>query len=232
MLCHTIDNNERSIVEDCLLYENHDLIIINKLPDIPIYPPDFDGLSLLESAESFCGHPLKVAHAIDRPCSGIVIFTKNKHASIQLSKQFNQRILVKKYLAVISKSKKLPPSKTLEDKVFFDKKKQKSYIRSWMEDGGKLAKLNYHLIDVINKYALIEVDPVTDRKHQIRAQLSHLGYPIKGDTMYGFKHQNKDNSIQLHAWKVYFRHPRTEEQTSITVNPPENGVWKHFTEHR
>lgn len=219
-------------LEEMTLYNNDELIIVNKPPTIPVVPDKTGDYSLQEMVEDYLKHPIKVVHRLDRPCSGVVIFAKSKHASIQMSKQFKHRKLIKKYLAVVPKSKKLPNQKELEDKIYFNRKKNKSYVRGWMEDGGKIARMSYELIDAIKHYALLEVDLETGRHHQIRAQLAHFGYPIRGDVKYGFKRGNKDRSIQLHAWKIYFSHPTTKKKTSVKVEPPQTGVWKHFDAYR
>lgn len=211
-----------------ILFEDEDLIILNKPAAIPVAPDLTGDDSLIDITEDYCGHPLKLIHRLDRPSSGIVIFAKSKHSCIHLSKQFKERALLKKYLAVVNKTNKLPTKISLEDKIFHNKKKNKSFIRSWMEDGGQVAQLSYELIDSIQHYALLEVNLHTGRHHQIRAQLANLGYPIKGDVKYGFKRGNRDRSIQLHAWKVSFVHPVNNQTLNIEVNPPAEDVWRHF----
>ena len=72
----------------------------------------------------------------------------------------------------------------------------------------------------------MEVHPKTGRHHQIRAQLGHIGCPIKGDTKYGFGRGNKDQSIHLHARKIEFMHPVKKEKIEITAPLPKDVVWQ------
>lgn len=220
--------NLHDLISQRVLYDDNEIIAVDKPPTVPVVPDKTGDPSLLDFIEEYCGHPLKVVHRIDRPCSGIVIFAKSKHSAIVLSQQFKEHSLIKRYLAVVGKTKKLPPHMHLEDKLYHNRRHNKSYVRSWMEDGGKIAILDYELIDAIKKYALLEVDLKTGRHHQIRAQLSHMGYPIKGDVKYGFKRGNKDRSIQLHAWKITFQHPDSEKNITLRVAPPLSDVWRFF----
>lgn len=218
----------RSSVSSLILYEDDELLILNKPTAISIAPEAINNTSLAILSEEYCGHPLKLVHGLDKACTGFVIFAKDKHTCIKLFKQFKDEVLIKKYLAVVNKAKKLPPKLRLEDKLFYDRKRNKTYVRSWLEDGGKLAKLDYELLDVIRRYSLLEVKTYTSEEDQIRVQLSHLGYPVKGDTKYGYKGSNKDKSIQLHAWKLSFSHPKSKEKIRLCAPPPQVGVWKYF----
>ncbi len=215
-------------LEASILFNDEDLIILNKPSTLPVVPDKTGDRSLLEFAEAYCGHPLKVVHRIDRPCSGLTIFAKVKKAAIHLSRQFKAHSLKKTYLAVVPRNKKLPPKQRLENKIFYDRRRNKSYIRSWMEDGGKPATLSYELIDSIQRYALLKVHLETGRHHQIRVQLADFGYPLKGDVKYGFKRRNRDRSIQLHAWKIVFIHPSSGEEILIQCTPPNVDVWRYF----
>ncbi|MBE9482046.1 MAG: hypothetical protein IMY69_10155, partial [Bacteroidetes bacterium] len=79
-----------------------------------------------------------------------------------------------------------------------------------------------------NNYYLLEIELLTGRHHQIRAQLAKISCPVKGDLKYGFPRSNKDASINLHARKVEFIHPVSKENISITASPPDDPLWNYF----
>ena len=93
----------------------------------------------------------------------------------------------------------------------------------------KLAKLTYELICVSMNFYLLEINLITGRHHQIRAQLSKVGMPIKGDLKYGSPRSNKVGGISLHARKVSFNHPVTKQLVTATAqSPQEDNLWKFF----
>jgi 23S rRNA pseudouridine1911/1915/1917 synthase len=81
------------------------------------------------------------------------------------------------------------------------------------------------------QYHLLEIELKTGRHHQIRAQLSAINCPIKGDLKYGYPRSNPDASISLHARKINFIHPVSEEEISITAPVPEDNLWLFFEEN-
>ena len=96
-----------------------------------------------------------------------------------------------------------------------------------MTEGAKESILNYKVIKILDNFQLLEVDLETGRHHQIRAQLSKIGIPIKGDLKYGSARSNPDGGIHLHARKLEFVHPVTGEKVEITAPVPKNDViWR------
>ena len=88
--------------------------------------------------------------------------------------------------------------------------------------------MEYKQILQIDRYYLLEINPLTGRHHQIRVQLSAMGSPIKGDVKYGFKRSNPDASIHLHARSIEFIHPVKNEILRIFAEPPNDPVWNAF----
>jgi 23S rRNA pseudouridine1911/1915/1917 synthase len=105
-------------------------------------------------------------------------------------------------------------------------KNNKSSVYTKEINGSKKAILHYQVLKKLDNYSLLEVDLETGRHHQIRAQISALGSPIKGDLKYGFDRSNKDGSIHLHARKIEFIHPVTIEQISVLAPTPNEVIWK------
>jgi 23S rRNA pseudouridine1911/1915/1917 synthase len=167
---------------------------------------------------------LGVVHRLDRPTSGVIVFARTSKALERLNKMLRDKIINKTYWAVI----KNHPEKEKNTLINYLKKNPKNnkssvYIKEITDS--KKAILHYNVIKKLDNYSLVEIDLETGRHHQIRAQLSFIGFPIKGDLKYGFNRSNKDGSIHLHARKIEFIHPVTKEQISIIAPTPEEVIW-------
>ena len=103
--------------------------------------------------------------------------------------------------------------------------KNKSMAFSHEYKDAKRSELAFKIIHQFNNYYLLDVKPFTGRHHQIRAQLSNLGNPIKGDLKYGASRSNKNGSIHLHSRKIEFIHPVSKKTISIIANPPKDNIW-------
>jgi len=102
--------------------------------------------------------------------------------------------------------------------------KSKAHIKE--VPNSKLAKLQYQRVKDFDHYCLLEINLETGRHHQIRAQLSAMGFPIKGDLKYGASRSNKDGSISLHARLLEIEHPVTKEVLDFISDPQREGIWK------
>jgi 23S rRNA pseudouridine1911/1915/1917 synthase len=94
--------------------------------------------------------------------------------------------------------------------------------------GSKNASLTYRIAGRSDRYYLLEIMLHSGRHHQIRAQLAHIGCPVKGDLKYGYSRSNNDGSISLIARKLEFIHPVKKEMMTITAPFPEGDIWKLF----
>ena len=210
-----------------IIHKNNQVIAFNKPTTLTVQSDKTGDKALIDLAEIYCKSRLSLIHRLDRPASGIVLFSKTKKATQSLNAQFQDRKIQKKYLAVV-KNKPSEDSGTL---VHYLRKNQKDNRATAFEKEvaySKKAELNYKLIGSIENYHLLEIDLITGRHHQIRSQLSAIGCPIKGDVKYGFKRGNKDRSIHLHAWKLSFNHPVTGEQVDLVADLPDESVWNAF----
>jgi 23S rRNA pseudouridine1911/1915/1917 synthase len=218
-----------------ILFEDNHLLIVNKLPG-ELVQKDQEGTAGLEDVlkqylkvkynkpgEVFLG----VAHRLDRPTSGIVIFARTSKALVRLNEDFKNRTIKKIYWAVV-KNKPLKTSNHLVHYLLRDSKSNLSKTFDKEISHSQRAELNYELKGSSDNYHLLEVELLTGRHHQIRAQLSKIGSPIKGDIKYGFDRTNKDGSIHLHARKVIFNHPVKKEELTIIATPPNDPVWNFF----
>lgn len=167
---------------------------------------------------------LGVVHRLDRPTSGVIIFARTSKALERLNKMLRDKIISKTYWAVVKEHPKREKD-TLINFLKKNPKNNKSSVYTKEIDGSKKAILHYQVLKKLDNYSLLEVDLETGRHHQIRAQLSAIGFPIKGDLKYGFNRSNKDGSIHLHARKIEFTHPVSKEQISILAPTPKEVIW-------
>ena len=177
-------------------------------------------------AEQHCGQALHPVHRLDRPASGVLVFAKTKLSMTQLQEQFRSQTVEKDYLAVVA-SVPEEPSGTLVHYLVKNASKNRSYAYSELRKGAVRAELNYQVLGSSERYHLLQIRLITGRHHQIRAQLSAVKAPIKGDVKYGARRGNRDRSIHLHAWKLAFEHPGTGEWLLLTAPIPEGDpVWE------
>jgi len=168
---------------------------------------------------------LGVAHRLDRPTSGIVVFAKTSKALPRLNKLFAEKEAKKTYWAVI-KQKPIKETDTLIHWLIRNTKQNKSYAHKNEVTDSKKAILEYKILKKLDNYFLLSIDLKTGRHHQIRAQLAAVGCHIKGDLKYGADRSNKDGSIHLHARTLSFIHPVKKEPITIIATPPNDSIWK------
>ena len=211
-------------IEKRVLYEDNHLIIINKRAG-EIVQGDITGdIPLLEKVRAylketyqkpnnvFCG----LVHRIDRPVSGIIVFAKTSKALSRMNELVKERKMKKIYHAIVENSMSEPEG-VLVHYMKKNEQQNKSYLVNIAKEGYKRAELKYRIVGQSKSYTLVEVELITGRHHQIRAQLSTIGTPIKGDLKYGAKRSNSDGSISLHAGKVEFEHPVSHQVIAVTA---------------
>jgi 23S rRNA pseudouridine1911/1915/1917 synthase len=217
-----------------VLYEDNHIIVVNKRPGDIVQGDKTGDKPLSEVVKSYIKEKynkpgnvyLGVVHRLDRPTSGIVLFSKTSKALPRLNKLFQQKEAKKTYWAIV---KNVPPkdSDTLVHFLNRNPKQNKSYAHIKEVPESKKAILEYRLLKKLDNYFLLEVDLHTGRHHQIRSQLSAIGSPIKGDLKYGFDRSNKDASIHLHARELKFIHPVKKEEINIIAPPPDEVLWNN-----
>jgi len=215
-----------------VIYEDNHLIAINKRPGDIVQGDKTGDIPLSEVVKLYIKEKynkpgnvyLGVAHRLDRPTSGIVIFAKTSKALPRLNKLFAEKNAKKIYWAIV---KKVPEKKsdTLVHWLKRNPKQNKSYAHIKEVNDSKKAILDYTVIKKLDSYFLLEVDLKTGRHHQIRSQLTAIGSPIKGDLKYGFDRSNKNGSIHLHARSLSFIHPIKKEIIELKAIPPNDPVW-------
>ena len=214
---------------DQILYEDNHLLIINKKAGQLVQGDKTGDESLLESIKNFIkkreAKPgnvfLGLVHRIDRPTSGLVIYAKTSKALSRLPQMVKNREIKKTYWAIVPKEM-IPQTQRLVHYLKKNEKNNKAIVFTKPTEGAKEAILTYTVLKMLDHYQLLEIDLETGRHHQIRAQLSKIGVPIKGDLKYGAARSNPDGGISLHARKLQFIHPVSKEEISIVAPVPEN----------
>ncbi|SHE86485.1 RluA family pseudouridine synthase [Chryseobacterium takakiae] len=221
-------------MQDQIVYEDNHLLVINKKVGQLVQGDKTGDDSLLELIKNFIKKRddkpgnvfLGLVHRIDRPTSGLVIYAKTSKALSRLTQMVKNREIKKTYWAVVTKEM-IPQTQRLVHFLKKNEKNNKAIVFPKATDGAKEAILTYNVIKALDNYLLLEIDLETGRHHQIRAQLSKIGAPIKGDLKYGAVRSNPDGGINLHARKLEFIHPVTKENIEITAPVPRNDtVWR------
>ena len=226
-------------LDERILYEDNHLIVVNKWPSEIIQEDKTGDLPLNESVKQYIKKKynkpgdvyLGIVHRIDRPVSGAVVFGRTTKAVKRLNELVKTRQIRKTYWAVV-KNKPAETEGTLTNFLLKNEKKNKSFVYEKEINYSKEAILSYRLIAKSKDYNLLEIDLKTGRHHQIRAQLAHIGCPIKGDIKYGFPRTNADASIHLHARKIEFIHPVRKKLLEVAANPPDDPLWNYFLDVR
>ncbi len=215
-----------------VIYEDNHLIAINKRPGDIVQGDKTGDTPLSDVVKQYIKEKynkpgnvyLGVAHRLDRPTSGIVIFAKTSKALPRLNKLFAEKEAKKTYWAIV-KNKPNKSSDSLTHWLKRNTKQNKSYAHKKEVSDSKKAILEYQIIKKLDNYFLLDINLKTGRHHQIRSQLSSIGCPIKGDLKYGFDRSNKDASIHLHARKLAFIHPVKKEPIEIVAPLPNDPIW-------
>jgi len=170
---------------------------------------------------------LGVAHRLDRPVTGVVLFARTDKALSRLNEMFKKGEVEKTYWAIV-KNQPPQPEGELVHYLVRNEKQNKSYAYEREKPGSKKAILDYKLISRSDNYFLLEIALKTGRHHQIRCQLAKIGCPIKGDLKYGAPRSNPDGGISLHARRVRFIHPVSKKEIEIVAPVPDEKLWQEF----
>ncbi len=218
-----------------ILFEDNHLLVVNKPAGVLVQGDKTGDETLADAAREYIRVKYKkpgeaylgVVHRLDRPVSGVVIFTRTSKALERMNKLFRDREIKKTYWALI---RNRPPQveEELTHWIRKNTKINKAFAANSGSKGGQKAVLSYRLAGRIGESYLLEVNPETGRPHQIRVQLAKIGCPISGDVKYGSDKPNRDGNIHLHARAVEFIHPVRKEPVRLTAGLPDDQVWKLF----
>ena len=166
-------------------------------------------------------------HRLDKLVGGVMVYALTPKAAAELSRMVQERTLKKYYLAVLCG---VPTQRQsiLEDLLFHDRQKNKTYIVDRVRKGVKDASLHYSVLQSVEDKTLVSVELHTGRTHQIRVQFAGRKLPLYGDRRYGSK--NTDAALALWSCRLRFPHPVTGEEMAFYQSPPATQPWQLFEE--
>lgn len=220
-----------------VVYEDNHFLIVNKRAGLLVQGDSTGDRTLTDILKDYIKEKydkpgevfLHPVHRLDRPVSGLVVFARTSKGLERMMELFRKRNIQKTYWAITRRRPEVLKGK-LTHWLIKDEKRNVTTAYDEPRDKALKAELNYKYIGTLNKFHLIEVEPITGRPHQIRVQLAAMGCPIRGDLKYGFDKANPDGSINLHARRLFFTHPIKNEGIICRAAVPENTFWEEFLE--
>ena len=218
------DKRSENIVpeEICLniLYEDEDIIVIDKKRGMPTHPSHnhhndtlANGLMNYFKDKEFT---FRAITRLDKDTSGIVLVAKNLISAQILGKAIREKKIIKEYVAVVNRN--INP---LEGEINYPiKRQEEGIILRCVAPDGKDSLTEYSTLETFRDYSLVKLIPVTGRTHQLRVHLSYIGHPIYGDDLYGAP--QKDETLKLHCRKLIFNHPASDKLISIAAPIPDD----------
>ena len=231
-----------------VIYEDNHIIIVNKQSGEIVQGDKTGDRPLSDIVKDYIKEKyqkpgavfLGVAHRLDRPVSGLVVFARTSKALARLNKMFAEGEVHKTYWAIVKRSER-PEIRgersevrgerndewqTLEHWLVRTEKQNKSYAYDHERPNAKKAILKYRALSHSDNYTLLEVNLMTGRHHQIRCQLAAMGCPIRGDLKYGAPRSNPDGSISLMSRRVEFIHPVSKTPIVVEAPVPNDTLWQ------
>jgi 23S rRNA pseudouridine1911/1915/1917 synthase len=222
-----------------IIYEDKDVIVVDKPADLTVHPGTgqkngtlVNGLLARYPLLKDVGEPLTgsgqenlrpgIVHRLDKDTSGLMIIAKNNNAFDWLKKQFQERKVDKKYIALVAGH---PKESNGQIKTFISRSKSIP-TKQTISTQGKEAVTDYKVIKKYKNFTLIEAQPKTGRMHQIRVHLAWLGCPVAGDKKYGRKNQFALPGLKrhfLHASELTISLPSGQKRTFVSVLPEDMG---------
>lgn len=215
-----------------VLYEDNHLLVVDKPPGIATQGASGQTDSLLVRARHYLKQKyrkpgnvyLGVVSRLDAPVSGVVVLARTSKAARRLNEQFRSRVVSKRYWALVE-GEPLPATGECVDWLWHDEHRRRMAIVGRDTPSAQEARLAYRRLRTFSGISLIEVELHTGRKHQIRVQLSHRGWPIVGDRRYGSR-RVFSAGIALHARNLALIHPTRGESMEFVAPVP--AFWKAF----
>jgi 23S rRNA pseudouridine1911/1915/1917 synthase len=194
-----------------VIYRDEDVIVVDKPAGLTVHPaPGHPSGTLVNALLALApdlaevGERIRpgIVHRLDRDTSGLLVVACNERARADLTRQLKQREVSKTYLALVQGVPQ-PPQGTIEAPIGRHPRNRKKMA---VIVGGREAETRYRLRETVDGLALLEVEPVTGRTHQIRVHLAAIGHPVVGDAVYGKRSEIVGRQF-LHAWRLAFDLP-------------------------
>ncbi|MBU3145555.1 RluA family pseudouridine synthase [Clostridium sp. CF012] len=214
-----------------VVYEDIDLIVINKSPGIVVHPTKGYPYGTLSNGVSYYFKErnekciVRLVSRLDMDTSGLIIIAKNQFSHMALArdmqnKEMGSKTFEKSYMAVVHGNMR---SKSGTIDLPIGKPNEEGAAREVWEEGQR-SITHYEVIDSFKNGDLVKLTLETGRTHQIRVHLSHIGHPIYGDSLYGASESHYIGRQALHAYKLIIPHPRTSDELILEAKLPDDIV--------
>ena len=208
-----------------VLYEDNHLLVVEKPANVPVQADASGDEDLLSACKGYIKEKyqkpgevyLGLVHRLDRPVGGVMVFARTSKAAARLTEQFSAHRAQKRYAAIVEGS--APAEARLSDCLLKNESTNTTSVVKEGTPGAKPARLSYRTLMRADGLSLLDVDLQTGRPHQIRVQLSHSGFPIKGDQRYNPSARVGDQ-IRLWAYALTIAHPTLKEPMTFYALPP------------
>ena len=223
----TINASPEDIKLD-IVFENDNLLVVNKPSGMVVHPACGNYTGTLVNALANYTQSLStingefrpgIVHRLDKDTSGLLLVAKNDFAHQSLAQQIKTKTCKRYYIAVLEGNLK-NDSGVIETNLARSTKNRKM-IEVCENTKGKKAITLYKVIERLNGYSVVEFELKTGRTHQIRVHAKFLGHPVVGDMTYGFKTHKELNGQLLHAYKIEFFEPTTNEKIVLQTALPQ-----------
>lgn len=207
-----------------ILYDDFDLIMVNKPPFMVVHPTKSHSDNTVANGVTYYINEkkenvkIRFVNRLDMNTSGLVIVAKNAYAHHALSNDMSLDNVEKVYIAVVKGVVK-KDSGTINLPIF---RPSEDSIKRVVDDKGQASITHYEVLERLNDATVLKLRLETGRTHQIRVHLSHIGYGIIGDELYGYVDENLINRQALHAYSLKFKQPRTKENLDFKADLPED----------
>lgn len=230
-----LTENEPKVVLE-IIYQDDDLIAVNKPAGMLVHRSWLDRHEtqfVMQTLRDQIGQHVFPLHRLDRPTSGVLLFALSSEVAKQAAPLFSEHKIEKTYYAIVrgwveAGARLDYPLKKERDKVADKHARVEDNIQEAITDYLPLAKVELPYSTgrfATTRFSLVEMKPLTGRKHQLRRHMAHLRHPIIGDTSHGDGKQNRifrehlnAQRLMLHAAKLSFEHPLTGEAIEITAS--------------
>lgn len=197
-----------------IFYEDRYLIVAYKEPGVSSQKDPSGRPDMVTLLSEHCSRTVFCVHRLDTATAGIMVYAKDPKTAGRLTASLAEDETVKEYICAVRADD--PGTGTMEDLIFHDKAKNKTYVVNRERKGVKKARLSYETLSSIDGISVVKVRLFTGRTHQIRVQFASRKMPLVGDGKYG----SRDNSpLALRCIRLAFRHPVTDKRLDFYDMP-------------
>lgn len=220
-----------------VVYEDNHIIVVEKPHNVPSQEDETGDKDMLTLVKEYIKEThnkpgnvyVGLVHRLDRVTGGLMVFAKTSKAASRLSEQLRNHEIDKTYLAITYGVPKQTKGR-LTNYLLKNDRLNKVEVVPMLTTGAKEAVLDYEIVDTYrDKYALVKINLLTGRSHQIRVQFRHIKCPVFGDMKYGGENMPKGYNLALWCYQLRFVHPTTKQLMTFKSFPDiENRPWSDF----